>query len=652
VTRCLAKEPGRRYQTAVDLRNDLEGLREEVTSATGMALAQAAAMNAPRPSSTISRRSPVLIAGSGVLLAMTLILWQPWSGRSGREGTSPTGTSALSGQAAAPAAERTMLAVLPFENLGPPEDAYFAGGVTQEIMSSLTSVSGLGVISRTSAQTYAGTEKTIPEIGDELGVDYVVEGSVRWQKRSAGPDRVRITPQLIRVADDTQVWTSQYDREMEDIFEIQSEIADEIAGQLGLALAGAGGQEGVHQPPTQNLQAYQAYLKAMNLWYTASKDEWPEIQAGFERALILDPAFVEAWTKLSMSHSRIYHNFYDRTEDRLIQAREAADRIFAIDPNHPKGHVALGYYYYWGRKDYQRALEEFDKTGSFLDTDTDVISAIAYINRRQVGKMEDAVEYLEKATRLNPRDPLLAHEVAYTLQCLRRFEEAEPGYDLAISLAPNEDSYYQTKSLNHFYKTGDAEKAEAVAKEAPAFTDPDWGYYLSYYLAHKGEYDEAMESALEDPVGLFEGTTRYLPMTLWAGLISWCADDDSRTRSFADSAMAHIQEKVAAQPQDARYRIALAETYALLGKRTEAVREARLATDLVPLSKDAVRAFDFMFRMAEICAMVEEKDLALDLLEELLTLPGGVSADYLKVDPWLASLRGNPRFETLVAGAS
>jgi hypothetical protein len=141
-------------------------------------------------------------------------------------------------------------------------------------------------------------------------------------------------------------------------------------------------------------------------------------------------------------------------------------------------------------------------------------------------------------------------------------------------------------------------------------------------------------------------------MTLWAGLISWCADDDSRTRSFADSAMAHIQEKVAAQPQDARYRIALAETYALLGKRTEAVREARLATDLVPLSKDAVRAFDFMFRMAEICAMVEEKDLALDLLEELLTLPGGVSADYLKVDPWLASLRGNPRFETLVAGAS
>jgi serine/threonine-protein kinase len=480
-----------------------------------------------------------------------------------------------------------------------------------------------------------------------------LEGSVRWQKGTDGPDRVRITPQLIRVSDDTQLWSSQYDRELEDIFEIQSEIAQEIVDQLGSALSVGEGSLSISEPITENLEAYKEYLRATHLFERANTPEhWGPILAGYQRAVELDPGFIEAWTKMSMSHSRMYHNFDDRTEERLVRARETADRIFEIQPDHPLGHVALGHYYYWGRKDYARAIEEFAKTGSLLERDTDVISALGYINRRRVGKMEEALLQLKKAHFLSPRDPLLAHEIGYTLQCLRRFGEAEPMYDLAIALATEQDTYLQSKSNNKLYWTGDSQRAELVARAAPTFTDPDWNYYWSYLLAYDGKSEEALRFLTENANETLTGTTRYLPMALWRGLISWCTGNDERTREFAEEALKDIEPLITENPREERYRMAHAKALALLGRREEALQEARVAMDLIPLSKDALRAFDFKWRAAEVAAMLDEQEVALDLIEEMLTLPGGVSAIYIKNSPWFARLRGNEQFEALVGGAS
>jgi len=225
-------------------------------------------------------------------------------------------------------------------------------------------------------------------------------------------------------------------------------------------------------------------------------------------------------------------------------------------------------------------------------------------------------------------------------------------YDLAIALAPAQDAYLQSKGDNKLYWTGSGERAEIVARAAATSTDPDWNYYRSYLLAFGGRPEEALQFLAENGNATVTGTTRYLPMALWCGLVSWCTENEERTREFARAALEDIEQRIAEDSRDARYRIARAKAFALLGRGDEALQDARRAMELVPLGKDALRAFDFKWRAAEVAALVGKTGMALDLIEEMLSLPGGVSAIYIKNSPWFASLRGNERFEALVSGAS
>ena len=256
--------------------------------------------------------------------------------------------------------ERTMLAVLPFENLGSADDEYFADGLTEEITSRLAVMSGLGVISRTSAMQYKENRPPLKQIGKELGVDYVLEGTVRWERPGEGPSRIRVTPQLIRVADDTHLWASRYDRQLEEIFAVQSSIAEEVARELNVTLLEPE-RQAAEERPTENMEAYQAYLRGMDLWLQPGWDTQRfELSAQMlERAVELDPEFVLPWAQLVSIHGILYA-YYDQTDERRAKSKEALDHALALDPDHPEVRLEEGYYHYYVLSDYQSALEKFE----------------------------------------------------------------------------------------------------------------------------------------------------------------------------------------------------------------------------------------------------------------------------------------------------
>jgi serine/threonine-protein kinase len=317
VKHCLEKEPKKRFQSTLDLANELEELQRDVDSGTASAASAAAV---PARQALAKRRW--LLAGGAVLAVVAVAL-----GYLLPRGTEPPRVSDP---------ERKMLAVLPFENLGSPDDAYFAAGMTEEITGRLARVSGLGVISRTSAVQYAQTGKTMKQIGKDLGVSYVLEGTVRWDRGPEGAGRVRISSQLIRVADDTHLWAETYDRILDDVFEVQSEIAQRVTHQLGVALTGP--EKGDDDlPPTDNLDAYQAYLRGR---YYATRphftyENWDRAMAAYQRAVDLDPDFALAHAHLARGHALLRYFRHDLTPERLQAADDSAARAASLAPNSP-----------------------------------------------------------------------------------------------------------------------------------------------------------------------------------------------------------------------------------------------------------------------------------------------------------------------------
>jgi len=354
VSHCLEKSPDKRYQSAKDVRNELTGLKKEVDSGELSADSQSGAGMGTSPPSAGGKRVPMpaIIAGVGLVVAvLALALWPRGDkGNSIVEGTvvqsSPTPATPVAPSAIVE--ERDMAVVLPFDNLGSEDDAYFAAGMTDELTSRLSAVKGIGIISRTSARQYDRSGKTVRQIGEDLGVDYVVEGSVRFAKSSDGTGRVRITPLLIRVSDDTQIWSQTYDRNVDDVFEVQTEIANNVVNALGVTL-GTSEQEIVAAVPTNNMAAYEAYIRGKD--YRDPGGNFVNTDAESVRLLTLatelDPDFLEAWVALSQHHAVIYASPIDKTEARINAARAALQHAEAIDKDHPLTRMARGHYYYY-----------------------------------------------------------------------------------------------------------------------------------------------------------------------------------------------------------------------------------------------------------------------------------------------------------------
>jgi len=619
ITRCLEKNPEERFQSARDLAFDLRSIATQ-TGAAGPT----------RQPSTDGRRWRWAAVGGLVVAIAAIAVWR----------------LAPRVETPKPVGEIPRIVVLPFQNLGSPDDEYFADGITEEITSRLAAVSGLGVISRTTANRYRDTDRSIKEIGEELDVGFVLEGSVRWERDAAGEQRVRITPQLIRVADDTHLWSERYDRAIESIFAVQSDIAQQVTGKLEVVLLEPE-RKALEARPTENMDAYQAYLRGLSFSAAGWEPEAFELAvAMFERAVELDPDFALAHALLSETHSGAYHFGYDVTEERLERAHRAATRALEIDPDLPEGHRALGYYFYWGLRDYQRALEEYSIATKALPNDSTVLAGMAFVHRRQ-GRWLQALAELEQTLRLDSQNYSNLMDTANTYSWLGRYEEATHLFERAVALAPDRPDAYIWHYTALYHQYGPSDRSRQVLEAVPARS-----HYLEFwwFMQEVGErnYEAALEWLARFPEPVFESQFAFFPRVLGeCQCRSWLQSPES-AREACEAARMLLENAVAEWPEDPRVHSALGLSYALLGRKDEAIREGELAVALWPISKDALKGPQFVKNLAMIYAWVGEADAALDQIEYLLSIPSWASVGVLRVEPYWDPLRDHPRFKALL----
>jgi len=525
------------------------------------------------------------------------------------------------------APERKMLVVLPFENLGPPDQVYFAAGMTEEITSRLAAVRGLGVISRSSAARYNRTGKTMKEIADDFGVDYVLEGTVRWNRSADGDNKVRITPQLIAVSDDTQLWSERYVRVIDDIFAVQSEIAVQVVQKLGVTLL-ADDQQIIEAKPTENLEAYDYYLRGKAYWARADVKKDTEIAVQmYEKAVELDPNFAVAYAELS--RARVWLWRLSKQRDLAVKAKQAADRARQLAPDLAETHFALGYYYYYGTREFDKALEQLRIVARRQPNNAQAIETTGYILRRQ-GKWEEGVAQLEKAVELDPVGYDRLKGLGSIHLYMRDYTQAERYLDRAISVAPDIPTAYIHKVQLYLSWLGSTERAEQVLEEAA------------------GRIDRRTLDAELWALGRVLVRSDTLGYHLDKAETLYFMKQKELAAPYADSARTILQAKIKEQPESEVWHQWLGWAYAYLGRRENAIREARKAVELVPVSKDAYTGCRMVESLALLYTVVGEHDAAIDQLEYLLSIPSIISVPRLRFQPVWEPLRQHPRFKRLL----
>ena len=633
IRRCLEKDLNDRYQTARDVLKELRDLRLEVTS--GFDRSPSRKPGAARVLKRwLASRTPALaaVAVSIVVGALLFAVLGP-----------------LEGERRPPQQRlgREVVAVLPFENLGSEDDEYFADGVTDEITSRLSVIQGLAVISRTSARLYKGTQQPARTIGNELGADFILEGTIRWD-RSSSPSRVRITPRLIQVTDDTQLWSDTYEHEITQIFSVQTKIAERIAAALDVRLV-ADERQALTAKPTDNMDAYHAYLRGMRQLLAPGfgNQTFALGSQMFERAVTLDPSFALAWSRLSSMHSRMYHYGFDRSPERLEQARQTARRALELQPELPEAYLALGQFHYWCERDYAGALEALDTAEELAPGNNEVWLTKAYVKRRQ-GEFDAAIELFERDSELSPLDPNAAIGLGETLGTLRRYAEAEHAFERGITLAPEDPYPYTELALLYLRWRGDSAAARAVLQKMPPVdsTEACRVGFLTELLDRR--YGAALERLEACPELVLQAGIFSIPTALFEGMTRQLIDQPNRARTAFERSLTILEERLAKDDLDHRTHSALGLTYAGLGRSEKAVRHGQRAVELYPLSKDALEAPALLTDLALIYTMVGDEDAALDQLERVLSVPSIFSASWLQQDPLWDPLRDSPRFADLL----
>ncbi len=636
VERALAKDPSERYQHVEDMLVDLRAL----LSAT---------QTAPLPKGSRearSRRNLMIAVAAAVIvtvLALAILsrLLTP---------SPPTGEQRAID-------DRKMLVVLPFENMGAPDDEYFANGVTDAITARLASVKGLGVISRQSAMQYKGVSKTIRVIGEELGVDYILEGTVQRERPSDPTSRVRVIPQLVRVADDTHVWAGTYDEDMTEVFRVQSDIAERVAMQLDVALLEPE-RRAIENRPTENLEAYENYLRGLDYsdrYFLADMEIATHL---LQRAVSLDPEFAEAWAGLAMAYHTLYWVF-DRVGE-LTRETKAAEQAYQLAPDLPETHLALGYVDYANRR-FESALAHFE-TARSLRSNWEALRATGYTLRR-LGKWQEALDQFEEAQRLIPRYySFYLDGLGYTNACLRHFEESERYLDRAISLSPHLSGAYLIKADVVVRKDGDIEGTRQVLGEMirkANLVEAVEGDLIqaavvtSRFRLFPDIWTDVFDAFELRPIERYRRTHPGMiaALHLARGIVYDAESDRPNAIARYDSASVHFERIIRSNPQSAyiaSYHGALALAYVGLGRNEEGMREAEEAVRLIPISKDAVIGTDLIENIAEVYVMCGEYDAAIDQLETLLSVPSYISVGLLRVDSLWDPLRDHPRFRRLL----
>jgi len=539
--------------------------------------------------------------------------------------------------------------VLPFENLGSTEDDYFAEGITDAITARLAGIHGLGVISRQSAIQYKNREKDTRQIAKELRVDYILGGTIQSERPSDPNSQVRIRPQLIKASDDTQIWAETYDNDMSEVFQVQSDLAEQVAQALDITLLEPE-RRALASRPTENMEAYDYYLRGNEHFHRSDNENDFEMAIRmYEKSIELDTKFALAYARLSDVQSYMYWLHHDHSEERLAMAREAVDKALELNPKLPEARLALGHYYYHGHLDYDGALDQFAIARKSQPNNSEILAWIGYVQRRQ-GKFEEALANIKRACELDPRSGKLAEEVGLTFEILRRYSEAERYYNRAVSLAPDYQESYTKKAWLYLRREGSTEKAREVLEEALQNIKSEENGDIVNSLIMLDVFNENYQEAL-DRLSLksadIDNQSRFVPSSLQYARIYMYMDKKELAKKYYSDARSILESKIEEQPEDARFHSSLGIAFAGLGRKGDAIREGKLGMELLPEAKDAMRCLFRVEDLARIYVMVGEYNEAIGRLEFLLPKLG-VSTPLLRLDPGWDPLREHPRFKKLV----
>jgi TolB-like protein/Tfp pilus assembly protein PilF len=544
------------------------------------------------------------------------------------------------------------IAVLPFENFS--EDkafAFFADGVQDEILTDLAKIADLKVISRTSVMQYKNVStRNLPEIAQALKVAHVLEGSVQ---RSG--NRVRVSAQLIDALNDTHVWVEKYDRDLADVFAIQSEIAQKIADQLQAKLSPTE-RNAISERPTSDIAAYDLYLQAKELinegysnYARERENDFKAVQL-LDQAVARDPAFLLAHCLLAYVHDDIYISNYDQTETRLALAETCVKAAVRLQPDSGETHLAQAIHFYWGYRNYDRAREELAKAQRVLPNNVQIFTFLGLIDRRQ-NRWDDAIQNLERAVGLDPRSAGAINDLRETYGSLRRYGDEMAMCKRALALEPRNVQFRICSAWTVYDATADVTPLRAVvnAIEAEGPASAAEVALDSFKLALRERDPAAAARALANIPR--EGTTIAYqhPHAWYEGLLAKLRQDAPGAHSAFTAARSEAEKVVRAQPENALQLSALARIDAELGDKGKAIQEGRTACDMIPLTKDAKWGVWIATDLAGVYALTGERDPALTQLEIVSKIPEGPSYGELRLDPEWDSLRGDPRFEKIVA---
>jgi len=547
-----------------------------------------------------------------------------------------------------PAADKS-IAVLPFENLSPdPENVYFADGVQDEILTRLASLADLKVINRTSVMQYESrAARDLKKIGHQLGVARVVEGSVQ----RAG-NRVRVNAQLIDVSTNRTLWGQTYDRDVADVFAIQSEIATSIAHQLQASLSPRE-KTAIEQAPTSDIAAFELYARAKDL--LASKNAKANLLKAADvlnQAVARDPSFFNAYCLLASTHDRIYFFGDDHTPARLALAEAAIATAFRLRPDAGEAHLARAQNLYRGYLDYDGALAELKVAAKTLPNSASVFELKGYIERRQ-GKQEEAVRSLERAIDLDPRNSFTLQQIALSYRHLRRFAEEKSVLDRALAIEPNDiDTKLERAAVDFYWKADPRplhQMVDSIRATNPGATGDVAEYWLVWALAERDEAAarNAVTAAGENPAYTDEAVTFSRPFM--EGVIGRMSKNDTEARAAFTAARAEQQKIIEAHESYGPPLCVLGLIDAGLGRKEEALREGRRAVELLPVEKDPINGIAMVKYFAMIAAWAGDRDLACEQLAIAIRPPSRITYGELKLLPFWDPLRGDPRFEKIVA---
>jgi serine/threonine-protein kinase len=565
-----------------------------------------------------------------------------------RAPTSPVQTLS----APAPIPEKSV-AVLPFDNLSDEkQNAYFAAGVQDEITSNLSRIAELKVISRTSANLYkSGNPRNSREIAQQLGVTHLLEGNVQ----RIG-NRVRVNAQLIKAHTDTHIWAQTYDRDVSDLFAIQSEIAQTIAGQLYAKISPAE-KLAIERPPTTDLTAFDLYTRAKDLslrspFTDTGKGDLLEAAELLNEAIARDPAFFQAYCHLAFTHDYLYFFGHDRTPARLALAAAAIKAAFRLRPGAGEAHLARAEDLYRGYLDYDGALAELEVARQALPNDAHISQLTGSIERRR-GRWEESIRNLERSVDLDPRNIHTLQELAGNYAFLRRYAEAKSACNRALAIAPDDvETKLGLADVEFDWKADTRplhQLIDSVRTANPGALSDIAGLWFVCALAER-DPAAAKDALIAAGQNVSPGNQSIrFNRPLAEGIIAHMMKDDDKAQSAFTTARAEQEKIIQAQPNYGPSLVVLGLIDAALGRKEEALREARRAVELLPVEKDSINGSTMIEYLAIIAAWTGDNDLACEQIATAIRYPGSLGYGQLKLLPFWDPLRGDPRFEKIVA---